>query len=126
MTASTTTTASTALATVAPVFTGPERLALAGFLAGYTGLTREPCALDLREYAAWCRQRDLRLFEARRADIDCFACDLEAGGRARATVNRRLCAIAAFYRYAVEEELLEHIPAAHVRRPRWITSPVSM
>jgi integrase len=31
---------------------------------------------------------------------------------------RRLCTIAGFYRYAVEEELLEHSPAAHVRRPR--------
>ena len=39
-------------------------------------------------------------------------------GRARATVTRRLCTIAGFYRYAVEEELLEHSPAAHVRRPR--------
>ena len=27
-------------------------------------------------------------------------------------------ALAGFYRYAVEEELLEHCPAAHVRRPR--------
>jgi len=26
--------------------------------------------------------------------------------------------IAGFYRYAVEEELLEHSPAAHIRRPR--------
>jgi site-specific recombinase XerD len=39
-------------------------------------------------------------------------------GRARATVTRRLCTIAGFYKYAVEEELLEHSPAAHVRRPR--------
>jgi integrase len=29
-----------------------------------------------------------------------------------------LCTIAGFYRYAVEEELLGHSPAAHVRRPR--------
>src|SRR3981081_2323495 len=43
---------------------------------------------------------------------------MEAAGRARATVARRLCAIAGFYRYAVEEELLDHSPAAHVRRPR--------
>ena len=28
------------------------------------------------------------------------------------------CTIAGFYKYAVEEELLEHSPAAHVRRPR--------
>jgi len=39
-------------------------------------------------------------------------------GRARATVTRRLRTIAGFYKYAVEEELLEHSPAAHVRRPR--------
>jgi site-specific recombinase XerD len=33
-------------------------------------------------------------------------------------VTRRLCTVAGFYRYAVEEELLESSPAAHVRRPR--------
>jgi hypothetical protein len=32
-----------------PVFTNTERLALAGFLAGYSGLTREAYALDLRQ-----------------------------------------------------------------------------
>ena len=41
-----------------------------------------------------------------------------APSRARVTVTRRLCTIAGFYKYAVEEELLEHSPAAHVRRPR--------
>jgi integrase/recombinase XerD len=64
------------------------------------------------------QQRHLRLFQARRADIECFARDLEARGRARATITRRLCTIAGCYRYAVEEELLDHSPAAHVRRPR--------
>jgi site-specific recombinase XerD len=43
---------------------------------------------------------------------------LEAKGRARATITRRLCTIAGFYKCAVEEDLLEHSPAAHVRRPR--------
>jgi site-specific recombinase XerD len=44
--------------------------------------------------------------------------DLEARGRARATITRRLCTIAGFYRYAVEQELLDHFPAVHVRRPQ--------
>jgi hypothetical protein len=35
----TTATPSTALATIQPAFTDPERLALAGFLAGYRGAT---------------------------------------------------------------------------------------
>lgn len=33
-------------------------------------------------------------------------------------MTRRLSTIAGFYRYAVEKELLDHSPAAHVRRPR--------
>jgi len=103
---------------VTPVFINTERLALAGFLAGYSGLTRQAYELDLRQYATWCQQHQIRLFAARRADIECFARDLEARGRARATITRRLCTIAGFYQYAVEEELLDHPPAAHVRRPR--------
>jgi hypothetical protein len=50
-----TTSTSTAVAVVEPVFTESERLALAGFLAGYTGLTREAYALDLRQFASWCQ-----------------------------------------------------------------------
>jgi hypothetical protein len=85
---------STARATIQPVFTDAERLALAGFLAGYRGLTREAYALDLRQFTTWCRARSLNLFAVRRADIESFARDLEARGRARATVTRRLCTIA--------------------------------
>jgi integrase/recombinase XerD len=40
---------STVLATTQPAFTDAERLSLAGFLAGYRGLTREAYALDLRQ-----------------------------------------------------------------------------
>ncbi len=118
----TTSSPSTVIAVAEPAFTNAERLALAGFLAGYTGLTRDAYALDLRQYASWCQQHHVRLFDARRADIECFARDLEARGRARATVTRRLCTIAGFYRYAVEEELLDHSRAAHVRRPGLTTS----
>jgi hypothetical protein len=32
-------------------FTNAERLALAGFLAGYSGLTRQAYELDLRQFA---------------------------------------------------------------------------
>jgi integrase/recombinase XerD len=114
----TTTIPSAALVPVTPLFSNAERLALAGFLAGYNGLTRVAYELDLRQFASWCQQHHLHLFQVRRADIENFARDLEARGRARATVRRRLCTVAGFYRYAVEEELLSHSPAAHVRRPR--------
>jgi integrase/recombinase XerD len=100
------------------LFTADERAALAGFLAGYSGLTRSAYALDLRQYTSWCAEHGLHLFTARRADIECFGRDMESRRRSRATIARRLCTITGFYRYAVEEELLEHSPAAHVRRPR--------
>ncbi len=106
---------SVALATIQPACTSAERLALAGFLAG---LTREACALDLRQFTAWCRDRSLPLFSVRHAGIESFARELAARGRARAAVTRRLCIIAGFCKYAVEEEFLDHSPAAHVRRPR--------
>jgi integrase/recombinase XerD len=77
------------------------------------GLRTRPAAVT-----TWCRARSLSLFAVRRADIEGFARDLEARGRARATVTRRLCTTAGFYKYAVEEALLEHSPPAHVRRPR--------
>jgi integrase/recombinase XerD len=89
-----------ALVPMQPAFSDAERLALAGFLSGYRGLTREAYTLDLRQFTTWCRARSLPLFAVRRADIESFARGLEARGRTRATVTRRLCTIAGFYNYA--------------------------
>ena len=96
----TSTISTTTPAVLDSVFTDPERLALAGYLAGYRGLTREAYALDLRQFVAWCERQGLRLFSVRRADIELYARALEEAGRARATVARRLCRVAGFYRYA--------------------------
>ena len=100
------------------VFSAVEQQALIGFLGGYSGLTREAYALDLRQFAEWCQQRQLALFDVARHDIEKFARRLEELGRARATISRRLCTITCLYRYAVEEGMLDRSPAVHVRRPR--------
>jgi hypothetical protein len=71
-TATATITSSAALALPEPVFSDQERLALAGFLAGYYGMTREAYALDLRQLAPWCHPHQLRLFAARPAYIECL------------------------------------------------------
>lgn len=113
-----TTNPSTAAVVYDPDRAEPEKLALAGFLGGYSGLTRDAYALDLRQFAAFCELRHLGLFDVRRSDIEAYGRELEARGRARATVARRLCTVAGFYRYAEEEGLLAHSPAVHVRRPR--------
>ncbi len=72
----TTTMLSTAIVVSDPMFSDAERIALGGYLAGYSGLTREAYALDLRQFAAWCEEHKIHLFEARRADIECFGRDL--------------------------------------------------
>ncbi|MDP9333429.1 MAG: tyrosine-type recombinase/integrase [Actinomycetota bacterium] len=108
----------TALVVRDAVFTTEEETALVGFLAGYSGLTRDAYALDLRQYVGWCTERAVALFGARRADIESFGRQLEALGRARATIARRLCTITCFYRYAEQEGLIPTSPAVHVRRPR--------
>ena len=80
----------------AEVLTAQEEAALAGFLSSYSGLTREAYQLDLRQYVEWCAERRIPLFGARRADIEGFGRRLEALGRARSTIARRLCTVACF------------------------------
>ena len=48
-----TTTPAAALVPVAPVLTNTERLALAGFRATCSGLTRQAYEPDLRRFAGW-------------------------------------------------------------------------
>jgi integrase/recombinase XerD len=109
---------STALVPIGWCLGDSEEGALAGFLAGYRRSTREAYALDLRQFAVWWSNHERRLFDVHRVDIECFGRELEARGRARATIVRRLCTIAGFYRYAEEEGLIAHSPATHVRRPQ--------
>ncbi len=101
-----------------PRTTDREVIAAAGFLAGYSGRTREAYTLDLRQFVGWCGEHDLALFDIRRAEIELYARHLEELGRARATIGRRLSTISGFYRYAAEEGIITHSPAANVRRPR--------
>jgi len=93
---STTVTPSTEIVVFDRSFADPERLALAGFLAGYSGQTRDAYTMDLRLFATWCAERDIRLFEVRRADIECYARQLEDRGRTRSTIARRLSTVVGF------------------------------
>ena len=61
---------------------GVARRPLAAYVAGIVHHR------DLRQFTGWCRARALALLAVRRADIETFARDLEARGRARATVTR--------------------------------------
>ena len=104
------------LAVAEVVFTDAEQVALAGFLAGYRGLTRDrtrwTSASSFLVRAAWAE-----VFLVRRSDVE--PCPSPRRDRpAGATVARRLYTVAGFYRYAEEEGLVATSPAVHVRRPR--------
>ena len=71
---------------------------------------------DLRQFAAWCHHT-IWLCPPPGAQISSASAVTW-----KLLVTRRLRTIAGFYRYAVEEDVLEHSPAVHVRRPAWITS----
>ena len=59
----------------------PARIAVAGFLAGYSGRTREAYSLDLRQWARWCTEQHLELLGVARAHIELYARWLEETGR---------------------------------------------
>jgi integrase/recombinase XerD len=91
---------------------------LGGFLAGYSGNTRDAYQQDLRTFVAWCQIQQVEVFRVSPTHIELFARWLEQRGAARTTIARRLSTVAGFYRYCVEEEFLAFNPASNVRRPK--------
>ena len=110
--------ATTSVVLYDPQATSPEIRTIAGFLAGYSGRTREAYTLDLRMFCRWCEERRLELLDLTRAHIELYARELEDLGRKPATIGRHLSTITSFYRYASEEGVIEHSPVVHIRRPR--------
>jgi integrase/recombinase XerD len=99
-------------------FNATERGAIAGFLAGYTGNTLISYTTDLRLFVEWSITNQVRLLEVRRAHLEIFGRTMEADGRMRSTVARRLSTIRRLCRYCHVERMLERNPAANVRRPK--------
>ena len=114
----TTTTSAAALVLAEPMYFGQERLALAGFLAGYSGMPREAYALDLRQFTVWRHRHQLRLFRGPPGRHRVLRPRPRSRRPGRATITWRLSTIAGLYKYAVQDNLLDHSPAVHVRRPR--------
>ena len=94
------------------------RAAIAGFLAGYSGDTLVSYTTGLRLFVEWCTNNDLRLLDVRRAHLEIFGRQMEANGRMRSTVARRLSTLRSFYRYCHVEGILERYAVANVRRPK--------
>ncbi len=109
----------------APLF-DEARLAIAGFLARYSGATRASYTTDLRQYFTWCAQHDLEVFAAKRGHIELYARTMEERGLARSTIGRRLSTVAGFYRFAVIDGAIAASPAEYVRRPKIDTESTTL
>jgi integrase/recombinase XerD len=69
-------------------------------------------------FLSWCADQDLDSLAARRVDIELYVRWLQEQRRFKpSTVSRRLSVVVCFYRTCVIDAILNHSPAAHVRRP---------
>jgi site-specific recombinase XerD len=93
-------------------------LAMAAYLARFTGSSCEHTESDLRCYLAWCAERGLDPLAARRPHRELYIRWMQEIRRFKpSTISRRFSVTAGFYRTCVIDGVLEHSPADHVRRP---------
>src|SRR5262245_52015296 len=98
--------------------TGQLRLAVAAYLARFTGSSRYHTESDLRSYLAWCAERGLDPLAARRPQLELYIRWMQEIRHFKpSTVARRFSVAAGFYRTCLIDGVLEHSPAEHVRRP---------
>ena len=96
----------------------PLMLAVAAYLARYTGSSRDHALCDLRCFLSWCADRGLDPLAARRVQLELYVRWMQEVRRFKpSTVSRRFSVTAGFYRTAVIDGRLDHSPAEHVRRP---------
>lgn len=90
----------------------------AAWLLGYGNEgTRKGYLRDLAEWVEFAGRVGVEPLSAHRAHIEAFARSLEAEGRSRATIARKLAALSSFYTYAVDEGLIDRSPVKG-RRPK--------
>jgi integrase/recombinase XerD len=99
-------------------FTDRLRLAVAAYLARFTGISRNRTESDLRCYLAWCAERGLDPLAVQRPYLELYIRWMQEIRRFKpSTVSRRFSVTAGFYRTCVIDGVMEHSPAEHVRRP---------
>lgn len=94
-----------------------EELA-AAFLLGQSPATVAAYRRDLADFGEFVADLGVGVLAVRRAHVDAYAHRLAGLGASDATVARRLACLSGFYRYALDEELVERNPVTGVRRPR--------
>lgn len=100
--------------------TTPAELAAGGFLARYSGPTRETYRVSLKVLWDWCAEIGVDVLDGmRRPVLELFARHLEEDrGNAPVTVAMRLSIVKGFYAFAEIDGYIDRSPAAHLRIPR--------
>jgi len=99
-------------------FTDRLRLAVAAYLARFKGSSRAHTESDLRCYLSWCAERSLDPLAVQRPHLELYIRWMQEIRRFKpSTVSRRFSVVAGFYQTCVLDDLIEHFPAEHVRRP---------
>jgi integrase/recombinase XerD len=98
------------------------RLAAAGYLARYSGLTLKTYATSLEIYFRWLAQYGVDPLEARRGQIELFMKHLQEERHcAPSSVHHHIGPIRGFYRFAVIDDLISKNPSLDLHLPKiWI------
>jgi integrase/recombinase XerD len=94
------------------------QLAAAAFLARYRGRTLEAYRYDLRSFFEWADDHHVDVLAATRAHLEWYRTAMEQRGLAASTIDRRLCTVCGYYRFAHLDGRIATNPAQYVRRPK--------
>jgi integrase/recombinase XerD len=96
------------------------QLAAAAFLARYRGRTLEAYQYDLRSFFQWAEDHHLEVLAASRAHLEWYRTAMEQRGLAAATIDRRLCTVCGYYRFAhLDCERSSDCDIGDHRKPSW-------
>jgi site-specific recombinase XerD len=87
-------------------------------LARYRDRTLEAYRYDLRSFFQWAADHHLDVLAATRAHLEWYRTAMEQRGLAAATIDRRLCTVCGYYRFAHLDGRINSNPAQYVRRPK--------
>lgn len=103
---------------VSDVNVDESQLAVASFLARYSGRRLEAYRHDLRSFFQWATDAGVDVLAATRPHIELFRGWSDDRGLAASTIDRRLSTVCGFYRFAHIDGRIASNPAQYVRRPQ--------
>jgi len=98
--------------------TDAHRVAVAWLASLRSENTRAAYRRDLKDFLGFLAENQLDPFGVSRQVVDLYVVAMEAQGKSKATIARRLSALSSFYLYLVDEDVLAASPLSRVRRPR--------